>query len=177
MIGNFIADFVKGKKKDDYPQTIKKGIELHRMIDYFTDHHPIVLKSKERISASQKKYSGVVIDLFYDHFLAKNFSEYHSLSLKEYSQKTYIILKNHSEILPPGVHLFLPYMIERNWLLNYATIEGIGRALSGLSTRVGFENNMHHATEDLKLHYLELEKNFKEFFPLLQNFVAKQEIV
>jgi len=177
MIGNFIADFVKGKKKDQYPVAIKKGIELHRKIDDFTDHHPIVLRSKQRILINQGKYSGVVIDLFYDHFLAKNFSDYHSQSLKEYSEKTYIVLKNHWEILPTGVHLFLPYMIERNWLLNYASVEGMGRALTGLSTRVGFANNMHHATEDLKQHYSDLEKDFKEFFPLLQKFVSDQKNV
>ena len=176
MIGNFIADFVKGKRKNDYPPAIRKGIELHRMIDDYTDHHPIVLRSKERISGNQKKYSGVVIDLFYDHFLAKNFSEYHALSLKEYSEKTYFILKNHWDVLPAGVHLFLPYMIERNWLLNYAAVEGIGRALSGLSTRVGYENNMHHATDDLKKHYAELENDFKEFFPSLQKFVREKII-
>src|SRR5205823_15097016 len=87
MVGNFIADFVKGRKKDDYPERIKKGIELHRKIDYFTDHHPVTLRSQARIRKKQGKYSGVVIDLFYDHFLAKNFTKYHSLPLKDFSEK------------------------------------------------------------------------------------------
>src|SRR5438477_11389856 len=91
MIGNFIADFVKGNKKNEYPSRIKKGIELHRLIDDFTDHHAITLRSKERIRQRQGKYAAVVIDIFYDHFLAKNFSEYHPQPLKEFSEKTYAV--------------------------------------------------------------------------------------
>ena len=171
MIGNFIADFVKGKKKDNYPDRIRKGIELHRMIDDFTDHHPITSRSKDRLRVKYGKYSGVIVDLYYDHFLAANFSEYHSMALLEFSQKTYGILNEYSDILPEGVHYFLPFMIERNWLLNYATIDGIGRALSGLSIRVSFENKMGESVNDLVEYYTGFEHDFKEFFPELQNFV------
>src|SRR5437763_302491 len=124
MIGNFIADFVKGKKKDDYPLKIKQGIELHRVIDDFTDHHPVTARSKNRLRMKYGKYSGVIVDLFYDHFLAADFSEYSDLSLQEFSQRTYDILNKNKSVLPDGVIYFLPFMIERNWLLNYATIEG-----------------------------------------------------
>src|SRR6185295_1769118 len=140
MIGNFIADFVKGNKKNDYPEGIRKGIELHRAIDDYTDHHAVTELSKQRLRPKYHKYSGVIVDLYYDHFLAKNFDEYSPVSLKEYSLNTYKILNDNYDLLPEGVHYFLPFMIERNWLLNYATTEGIGRALSGLSKRVSFEN-------------------------------------
>jgi acyl carrier protein phosphodiesterase len=171
MIGNFIADFVKGRKKDDYPDRIRKGIELHRMIDDFTDHHEITERSKVRLRKKYGKYSGVIVDLYYDHFLAANFSEYHETSLKDFSQQTYRTLQNHFDILPEGVHYFLPFMIERNWLLNYATIEGIGRALTGLSMRVSFENKMSEASGDLELNYEAFLSDFKQFFPELINFV------
>ena len=171
IVGNFIADFVKGKKKDEYPQQIKRGIELHRMIDDFTDHHPVVLRSQSRIRHHQGRYSGVVIDLFFDHFLAKNFSEYHPDSLKSFSEQTYSVLKRHWHVLPIGVHLFLPFMIGRNWLLNYSTIEGIDRTLKGISRRVSFENKMNEAVEDLRENYSELETDFKEFFAELIKFV------
>src|SRR5436190_15818450 len=124
MIGNFIADFVKGNKKNDYPDRIRKGIELHRMIDDFTDHHQYTEESKKRLRPKYHKYSGVIVDLYYDHFLAKDFPDFSALSLKDFSERTYRVLKEHWEILPRGVHYFLPFMIERNWLLNYATIEG-----------------------------------------------------
>jgi acyl carrier protein phosphodiesterase len=171
MIGNFIADFVKGSKKNSYPDKIRKGIELHRSIDDFTDHHTITLSSKDRLRKKYGKYSGVIVDLYYDHFLAANFNEYHSSSLQDFSQETYKTLKQHWNVLPEGVHYFLPFMIERNWLLNYATLEGIGRALSGLSLRVSFENKMAESISDLKEHYKSFESDFREFFPQLIVFV------
>jgi acyl carrier protein phosphodiesterase len=171
MVGNFIADFVKGNKKDAYSPGIKKGIELHRAIDDFTDHHPVALRSQSRIRSSQGKYSGIVIDLFYDHFLAKNFINYHEQPLKEFSRNTYTTVKKYWLVLPTGVQFLLPFMIQRNWLLNYSTIEGINRALTGLSMRVSFKNKMNEAVKDLKEHYTELEDDFNEFFPLLKDLV------
>jgi acyl carrier protein phosphodiesterase len=174
MIGNFIADFVKGKKKDDYPDEIRKGIELHRFIDHFTDHHQIVLKSIRSVQHRQEKYSGVVIDILYDHFLAANFGEFSAISLQDFSNNTYRILKENWEVLPEKVHYFLPFMIERNWLLNYATIDGIGNALSGLSRRVKYANRMNEAVKDLQEHYADLESDFRIFFPELRVEVAKK---
>jgi acyl carrier protein phosphodiesterase len=174
MIGNFIADFVKGKKKDEYPDEIRKGIELHRFIDNFTDHHDVVLNSIRRVHDRQEKYSGVVIDILYDHFLAANFKEYSDVSLQDFSNNTYRILKENWNALPEGVHYFLPFMIERNWLLNYATIEGIGRALSGLSSRVKYENHMNEAVKDLEENYAGLESDFRIFFPHLMQEVSKR---
>ncbi len=174
MIGNFIADFVKGKKKDEYPDEIRKGIELHRFIDHFTDHHEVVLNSIRRIHDRQEKYSGVVVDILYDHFLAANFSDYSEVPLQEFSQKTYSVLQTNWNSLPEGVHFFLPFMIERNWLLNYATVDGIGRALAGLSKRVKYENNMHEALLDLNEHYKDLESDFRIFFPELMKEVEKR---
>lgn len=174
MIGNFIADFVKGKKKDAYPSRIRQGIELHRAIDDFTDHHGITGKSKSRLRASYGKYSGVITDLYYDHFLAAGFSNYHVLSLDEFSNKTYSIIRENWNVLPEGVHYFFPYMVERNWLLNYATVDGIGRALAGLSKRVSFENKMDQSVHDLREHYEFFENDFREFFPELIRFVNEK---
>jgi len=176
MIGNFIADFVKGKKKDEYPLKIKQGIELHRAIDDFTDHHEVTGRSKSRLRAKYGKYSGVIVDLYYDHFLAANFSDYHSTSLQDFSQHTYAVLKANWDILPQDVQYMIPFMMERNWLLNYATIEGIGRALTGLSKRVSFENKMDQSVFDLKEQYEEFEKDFKEFFPELIKFSDERKL-
>ncbi len=174
MIGNFIADFVKGNKMFNYPEGIRKGIELHRKIDFFTDHHPVTSRSKDPLRKKYRHYSGVIVDLYYDHFLAKNFLDYSKLDLKSYSENTYEILQGYREGLPTGVQYFLPFMIERNWLLNYASIEGIDRALTGLSRRVSFENRMNEAVQDLEASYSAFEADFKEFFPELITFVEKQ---
>ncbi len=170
MIGNFIADYIKGKRKSEFPPQITKGIELHRAIDYFTDHHPVTMKSKKRLYPNHHKYSGVVVDLFYDHFLAKNFSTYSIISLDEFASRTYKTILSYTSVLPPRVMDFLPYMIEKNWLVNYATIEGIDRTLSGLGKRVSFENRMNEATIDLNEYYADFEEEFSIFFPQLINF-------
>jgi acyl carrier protein phosphodiesterase len=170
VIGNFIADYVKGIKIDSYPETIRKGILLHRAIDSFTDFHPITSISKQRLYQKHHKYSGPVVDIFYDHFLAKNFSEFSKTPLEDFTKQTYQIITSYSEILPEKVLLFLPFMIERNWLLNYSTVEGIGRTLTGIGKRVSFSNNMHTAWEDLVQNYDLFEDEFFQFFPELITF-------
>ena len=177
MIGNFIADFVKGKQKDSYPDGIRKGIELHRAIDDFTDHHPITEESKARLRPLYRKYSGVIVDLYYDHFLAANFNRYSDLTLVEYSAQTYRYISEYESILPDGVKFFLPYMVEKNWLLNYATVAGIGRALSGLSTRVSFENKMNESVRELEQYYELFENEFTRFFPELVTFAAAKKLL
>jgi len=174
MIGNFIADFVKGKKMFDYPHGIQKGIALHRKIDYFTDHHEVTARSKEPLRKKYRHYSGVIVDLYYDHFLAKNFRDYSQIDLGEYTHNTYEILSRNMAGLPVEVQQFLPYMIERNWLLNYAHLQGLSRTLTGLSKRVNFENRMDEAIQDLEAGYPAFEADFREFFPELITFVQNQ---
>jgi acyl carrier protein phosphodiesterase len=175
MLGNFIADFVKGNKKNSYPERIRQGIELHRMIDDFTDHHPVTAMSKSRLYGTHRKYAGVVVDIFYDHFLAKNFNNFSDKPLLEYTLETYKIIQEHKHFLPEKVNLFLPYMIERNWLFNYSTIGGIARTLEGLSKRVAFANKMHLASSDLSAYYSEFEEEFNSFFPELINFAEERK--
>jgi acyl carrier protein phosphodiesterase len=174
MVGNFIADHVKGAKKDLYPEGIRKGIELHRAIDHFTDTHAVTAESRRLIRDRHAKYAGVVIDLYYDHFLAADFTRYSEQPLRDFAARTYDLLSVYEEWLPETVKAFLPYMVERDWLTNYGTVEGIGRTLSGLSKRVRFPNRMHEATEDLHLHYATLEADFRRFFPELITFVDGQ---
>jgi acyl carrier protein phosphodiesterase len=170
MIGNFIADFVKGNKKNDFPERIRAGIELHREIDHYTDHHPVTSESKKRLYPRHHKYASVIVDLYYDHFLAKNFSIYNDQSLADFADDAYITVNRYKHLLPPGILVFLPHMIERNWLTNYATVEGIGRALAGLGQRVAFQNRMDEAGIDLQQYYPEFEDEFKRFFPQLITF-------
>ena len=175
MIGNFIADFVKGNKKNDFPTRIKEGIELHRAIDNYTDHHPITLQSKRRLYPIHHKYSGVIVDVFYDHFLAKNFAKFSPVSLSLYTDNCYDKLMKNSSIFPQPILDFLPFMIERNWLLNYASIEGIDRTLKGIGKRRPFENKFHVAKNDLLENYSSFEEEFLLFFPQLINFASTSQ--
>jgi acyl carrier protein phosphodiesterase len=166
--GNFIGDFVKGKNlRERYEEDIAKGIALHREIDWFTDRHSLVKESKERLREKYRHYSGVIVDIFYDHFLAKNWENYSNQSLVDFAEECYSTIQLHQSILPDNVNLMLPYMIKGNWLVNYSKIEGIHKALSGMAKRTRFESRMEEATADLENHYSSFKKEFEQFFPVL----------
>ena len=167
MVGNFIADSVKGKSMHDFPDEIKTGIKLHRFIDSYTDSHPIVEESKRRLRENYRKYAGVIVDVFYDHFLAVHWDQYHQETLEPFVESTYRTLLDHNEILPDKTQFMLPYMVKHNWLLSYRETLGIGRALSGLARRTSFQSNMEYAVGDLERHYSAYEKEFSSFFPEL----------
>lgn len=165
LVGNFIADFLKGRLHHVLPEGIERGIRLHRAIDSFTDKHPIVRQGTKRLHKSYGKYAPVVIDVFYDHFLAKNWLAFHEQSLPVFAQDTYQTLQTHYEWLPPKVRLLLPQMISQDWLSNYAVFYGIEKALEGLSKRASFANTMHDALYELELHYEVFNEEFMSFFP------------
>ena len=167
LFGNFIGDLVKGSDRFRYPPPIRKGIELHRFIDDFTDHHPAWQHSRELLREQQHKYAGVVTDILYDHFLALNWNEYHPKPLEEFAPKVYELFQARYEELPErGKHL-LPFMIKHNWLVAYKYHEGLERVLLGMSRRTKFESNMAFAVDDLKRNESELRADFTHFFPEL----------
>ncbi|CAM4315600.1 ACP phosphodiesterase [Gillisia limnaea] len=173
-IGNFIADSVKGRKFIGFPEKVKNGIILHRAMDTFTDSHPVVKKSVHRLFPVYSHYSAVIVDILYDHFLAANWSKYSKVPLEKYVAEFYELLNDNFEILPKKVKDFLPYMIRDNWLLNYATIEGIGIILFQMDQRTKNRSKMQLATTELKLYYSEFEEEFRSFFTDLENFCNEQ---
>lgn len=171
MIGNFIGDFVKGRNLQDRFETdIVRGIELHRSIDEFTDSHEVVQASKNRLRPKYRHYSGVIVDMYYDHYLARNWDQYHTETLPDYAQQFYQLTNDYLHIMPPRLQKMLPYMISGNWLVNYGKTEGIHRALSGMARRTPFESKMDEAISDMVRSYDDFEKEFKQFFPELQRF-------
>ena len=170
IIGNFIADHVKGKAILGFSDEIRAGILFHREIDQFTDAHPLFLKSKKRLSVNYRKYAGVIVDMFYDHFLAANWEEYSNESLEGYTKRVYKILMKKYLILPRKTKYILPFMAKSNWLMNYGSFEGLNRALSGLAKRTPFESGMENATADLKKDYGLYKQEFRGFFPEVVSF-------
>jgi len=171
LIGNFIGDFVKGKKFNDYDDDIQKGIILHREIDRFTDTHKVVHHSKSILTEKYRHYSAVIVDIFYDHMLAKNWNDYHDMNLLSYTNHVYDKILAHEQMLPSRVKQMLNYMIPNNWLYNYSFTEGIQSVLNGMSNRTKFDSGMEHAIEDLEIHFDEFQDDFVKFFPDLVNFV------
>lgn len=171
LIGNFIGDFVKGREFENFEKDISRGILLHRAIDEFTDNHSIVSQSKDHLREKYRHYSGVVVDLFYDHFLAKNWATYHQKPLLQYTNDVYKLLEEHHAILPKQMRFVLGYMKRDNWLYNYSKIEGINRALSGMARRTKFDSKMEEAVIDLRANYSLFENEFKQYLPEAEQFV------
>lgn len=174
LIGNFIADAVKGNKYNNYPTEIKAGILLHREIDNYTDNHPIVRKSKRRLHERYRHYDGVIIDILYDHYLAKNWHHYSEIPLDIYANSVYKYIQENIETFPTKIQNILPYMIEYNWLVAYASIKGIGKILQGMNKRTKGISKMDLAIEDLILYYKEFELDFITFFKDLEQFTEEK---
>ncbi|MFV0573188.1 MAG: ACP phosphodiesterase [Xanthomarina gelatinilytica] len=177
-IGNFMADGIKGKKYKTCPKDIQIGILLHREIDTFTDAHPIVRQSTKRLHENYGHFSGVIVDILYDHFLAKNWMVYSNIPLDVYVNHFYETLQAHFDILPTRTQHMIPHMITDNWLLNYANIEGIQRVLDGMNRRTKYVSGMNHATVELQKYYNEFEDEFTQFFTELIAFanLKREEI-
>ena len=155
------------------------GIQLHRLIDDFTDHHEIVKQSKERLEPKYGKYDSVIMDILYDHFLAINWNKYTNASLAHHSEKVYQSLQNNYNILPPKIKEFLPHMIRENWLVQYGNEDGIAQSLRGMARRASFVSHMEEAVVDLKNKYSEFDSDFQLFFPELisvcKNFLEQTQ--
>lgn len=173
-IGNFMADGIKGKRYQNYPKDVKIGILLHRAIDTFTDAHPTVRHSTKRLHEKYGHYSGVIVDILYDHFLAKNWDAYSATPLPIFVDHFYEVLKLHYNILTPRVQKMMPYLIADNWLVSYAKIEGIQQVLNGMNMRTHNRSGMHRATEELIEFYHEFEEDFTLFFDELRLFSEKK---
>ena len=173
LFGNFIADSVPGKQLETYPPAVQTGIRLHRAIDTFTDQHSVVRRATQRLrQAGYGKYAGVISDMFLDHFLARHFPEFSSETLAGFAQRVYALLTARQDAMPPRVQQFLPYMTQHNWLLSYADLTSIARALGGLSRRATPGSGMETAVAELQRNYGAYEADFREFFPELQQYVA-----
>lgn len=177
-IGNFLGDFVKGRltklTNTQYAKGVINGMVLHREIDFFTDTHPIVKQSIDRLQPKYHKFSGIVVDMFYDHILAKNFHHYSLVSLEIYAQNFYNLLEKRKTEIPEPMERMVESMTTRNWLLGYQTYEGIEWALTGISKRLSFESGIEHAIEELQHDYALYEAEFQLFFPKLMAHCGKQ---
>ncbi len=174
-IGNFIADGIRGNDYKKFPKDIQTGIILHRHIDTFTDTHEIVRQSTKRLHKNYGHYSGVIVDILYDHFLAKNWKTYSNVPLAKYVGDFYDLLEDNFDILPTRVQKMMPYMIDNNWLLSYASVDGIAKVLEGMNRRTQNRSKMNLAVNELEEFYDAFETEFTLFFAELIEY-SKQEL-
>ena len=175
-IGNFMADGIRGHDYLNFPEEVKNGIILHRYIDTFTDAHPIYRQSKHRLHQKYGHYSGVIMDILYDHFLAKNWIIYSEIPLENYVANFYQSLEKNYTVLTEKTKKIMPYMIEQNWLASYATIAGIEFILFQMDYRTKNRAKMHEAIIELQEFYSEFESEFTLFFKEL-SFFSRQQLL
>ncbi|MBN2213726.1 MAG: DUF479 domain-containing protein [Bacteroidales bacterium] len=174
LLGNFIGDYVKGHNFRNYSEKVRKGIILHRNIDMFTDNNTIVRASKSRFKEIYGKYSGILIDIIYDHFLALKWSNFTSKSLYEFVIHAHNTLKSYHHIMPDEVKAFVPAFINNDWLNTYKSIEGIEIVLDKMSKRTSLPDETKFAIKVFRDEYDYIEEEFLAYFPTLMDFVTKK---
>ena len=174
LVGNLISDFVKGKKKFDYPPVIQQGIALHRMIDTFTDEHEATKEAKEIFRPHYRLYSGAFIDVVYDHFLAIDEKEFTEHSLLDFSTGVYRVLDNYHQWLPDRFAGMFPYMKSQNWLYHYRTRSGTAKSLEGVVRRAAYLTESRTAFLLFEKHYQPLQQYYRQFWKEARPFIKKQ---
>jgi len=176
LVGNFMGDFVKGRLEGHFPAGIERGIRLHRRIDTFAGTNSNFLRSKRRIDPSFGHYRGVMVDLFYDHFLASNWNRYAHCPYQRFLADASRIVQSHAALLPGNLDRLTP-VIFGDLLPSYLEVEGVGRALGRMSSRIARPNPLGHGAAQLRLHYEVLESDFNEFLPEALEFVREEKKV
>ena len=177
LLGNIMGDFVKGRISGGLHPELESGIRTHRKVDAFTDTHEVYRESRRLISPERRRFSGIIIDLAFDHMLSRNWAMYSDKELGAVILETYDVLKRRKDQLPEKFRLALPRMIEEDWLGSYRTLEGAGIAIDRISGRLkrrfGRDNSLTGGIEEVERNYEKLEYNFNAFFPELISFVRE----
>ncbi|MGD1922069.1 MAG: ACP phosphodiesterase [Pleurocapsa sp.] len=171
-LGNLLGDLIKGKQRQALNSNLQKGLKCHQAIDIFTDKHPIVKRSKQRIDLKYRRFSGILIDVFYDYILANNWQYYSNISLEEFVSTVYNSWDDYLPVLPVYPQGVINRLIAEDWLGSYINLVGIEQTLARISWRLNKRSDRQYdltpAVQELTTNYSELEQDFKLFFPQLQ---------
>ena len=173
LVGAMLGDFVKGAAKNNYSPIIQHNIELHRRIDSYTDAHPIVRAAKTIVAPERRRFAGILLDIFYDHYLAKNWPQFSDVALPVFTTQVYAALQQHHSLLPERLQRMLPFMQAEDWLGSYARVEWIEVTLQRMARRLRQGNPLASGMEDLHRHYEKFEADFRLFFPDLLALVKE----
>lgn len=170
LIGNLLGDFVKGRPEGRYARSIAEGIRFHRRIDSFCDAHPVTGSSRNRIGPQRRRFAGIIVDVCYDHFLARHWQRFHTRDLPDFSGRIYSVLEGNRRLLPERLNRMLPFMISEDWLGSYVHLQGVAAALDRIAGRLTRGERFMSAVTEIESNYETLEKDFLSFFPDLVEF-------
>ncbi len=177
LLGNTISDFVKGKKMYDYPPLVQAGISLHRKIDSYTDEHAITKQAKQFFREPYRLYSGPIMDIVYDYFLANDTRFFLPEQLNDFVIQVYHSLNEHYQIMPDNFKRVFYFMQQQNWLYNYRFKWGFKNSLEGLVRRASFINDAQPAFELFELHYESLQQLYNVFIDDIKSYAHNQFVI
>lgn len=175
ITGAMLGDFVKGRVPGDWGPEVQAAILLHRDIDRYTDRHPAVVASRALIGAERRRFSGILIDVFFDHFLARDWPRYHHRPLPEFTSAVYGVLLSRRGTFPERLRRIVPFMAANDWLASYAEVASVDAALNGIARRFRYPERaqtLTTAVSELERNYSELGRRFAEFLPALRAFAS-----
>lgn len=175
IVGQFCADFIRGTSLDEFPDAVRQGIVLHRAIDGFTDRHPVNLEARRWFVSPYRRFAGILTDVVYDHYLARNWSLYSDVTLHDHVAIVHDALDTHFELLPLGLQRFARYVIDKNVLVSYLHFDAVEDALSRISRRSERFLVLDQAGSEVNRLDTELSGCFARFYPDLMDFVATLE--
>ena len=177
IMGDFVGDFVKGRLTDEKtanwnPEYVV-GLKLHRFIDMFTDSHPVVREAKAKNAETYGRISGIILDIYFDYFLARYFDEFSTESLWVYSHRLYSVIEKNGYLIPEAMVPMARGMIRQDWLNSYESLEGIDLTFERMSRRAAFMVLIKDAGQELRKNEEFYFDKFRIFFPELQQQAAQ----
>jgi len=172
LTGNFMADFIQNQEVKTLPESVQKGVMLHRKIDSFMDTHPLVRRGSKRLHAYHHKYAPVVMDIYYDYLLYQHWDEFYDSDFQAFANHCYDILLDNLGMMPSTLQVQTTDMVNHNWLRNYTTKKGLVATFQGMKRRTSKPQHLNGAVESLQRDYNLLDAEFLEFFPEIIEFVG-----
>lgn len=174
IAANLMGDFVRGRLEGRFPPRVEAGVRLHRSVDSFTDRHPAHRRGRRRLPPPFRRYAGILLDMYFDHFLARHFHRLYGMPVADFSALVYDALDRHADILPRRLRVLAGHWRRADLLAGYADLEVLESALAGLSRRLSRENPLADGGGPLRAQYRKLEGDFLAFFPALEAFAAAE---
>jgi acyl carrier protein phosphodiesterase len=174
-VGALLGDFVRGTPESlrtRLPSELVDGIILHRAIDRFTDTHEVFLRTKKLLSPPRRRFAGIIVDIFFDHFLAHMWSDYSKIPLRQFIAEIHDTLERRDAWLTPEVSAIIGRMKQENWLGTYGTISGLALTFQRVSQRRTFLSPLVGAEDDLTSHYQSFTNAFRSFYPEVMSFAS-----
>ena len=176
-LGSLLGDFVRGPVgKLDLPTGVRQGIWLHRRIDSFTDAHPLIAMSRTRVSPERRRYAGIMIDMFYDHLLARHWDRFAEQPIGDFTARMYPLLRAQRAVIPASAWPAIDHMTEHDWLGSYARMASLHRALDNIALRLRRTNPLPGSASELEQDYAGFEADFLAFMPQVMAFAASQDL-